>query len=121
MQLGSQFIETNFQKEEDFSMALITISKENHSVIINQLKNRHPHLETLDAFYKSFAELKGEELYDWLNKQEDGKHALEILSKLPYLKRVQDKITKVNFKDMSDILDGNSMHRLSYQLRIINN
>lgn len=40
-------------------MALITISKDGHSVIINQLKNRHPHLETLDAFYKSFAELKG--------------------------------------------------------------
>ena len=44
MQLGSQFMETSFEKEEDFSMALITISKEGHSVIINQLKNRHPHL-----------------------------------------------------------------------------
>lgn len=41
-------------------MALITIVKESHSVSIIQLKNRHPHLETLDAFYKSFAELKGE-------------------------------------------------------------
>lgn len=36
-------------------MALITISKEGHSVIITQTKNRHPHLETLEAFYKSFA------------------------------------------------------------------
>ena len=44
-------------------MALITVIKDSYSVIINQNKNRHPHLETLDTFYKSFSELRGDELY----------------------------------------------------------
>jgi hypothetical protein len=121
MQLGSQFSDTNFEKEEDFSMALITISKESHSVIIVQTKNRYPHLETLDTFYKSFADLKGDELFEWLNKEEDSKQALEILNKLPFVKRIQEKIMKVSFKEMNDILDSNSIYKLCYQLRIIMN
>jgi len=64
-----QLNDTNFEKEEDFSMALITIAKEGPSIIITPTKNqKHPHLETLDNFYRHFADVKGDELFDWLSR-----------------------------------------------------
>lgn len=45
-------------------MALITSPKEGPSVIITPTKNsKHPHLETLDNFYRIFADQKGDELF----------------------------------------------------------
>lgn len=44
MQLANQFNDTHFEKQEDFSVALITIIKDSYSVIITPTKNRHPHL-----------------------------------------------------------------------------
>jgi hypothetical protein len=50
-------------------MALITLSKDGPSVLINPTKSpRHPHLETLDQFYRAFADQKGDELFEWLGK-----------------------------------------------------
>jgi len=69
-------------------MALITTNKDGPAVIINPTKNRHPHLDTLDIFYKTFADSKGDELLEWLSKDE-GSEALKILEKLPFIKKLQ--------------------------------
>jgi hypothetical protein len=53
-------------------MALITLAKEGPSIIITPTKNpKHPHLETLDNFYRLFAEAKGDELFDWLSRGDE--------------------------------------------------
>jgi hypothetical protein len=57
---NSTYKETDFMKEEDFSMALITLNKDGPSVFINPTKNRHPHLEAVELFYKFFADSRGE-------------------------------------------------------------
>lgn len=45
-------------------MALIMTPKEGPSVMITPTKNsKHSHLETLDNFYRIFADLKGDELF----------------------------------------------------------
>lgn len=45
-------------------MALITNPKEGPSVQITPTKNqKHPHLESLDNFYRAFADQKGDELF----------------------------------------------------------
>jgi hypothetical protein len=101
-------------------MALISISKDSHSVVINPTKGKHPHLETLDNFYKTFAETRGDDLLEWLNREESGSETLKILEKLPFIKKLQEKITKLNYKDMNEIIDSMSLYKLSYQLKILN-
>lgn len=45
-------------------MALITSPKEGPSVQITPTKNqKYPHLESLDNFYRAFADQKGDELF----------------------------------------------------------
>lgn len=53
--------DSNFEREEDFSVMLITFSKEQTSVLITPTKiQKHPHLESLDNFYKIMSDTKGE-------------------------------------------------------------
>ena len=44
------------------------------------------------------SESKGEELIEMLSR-EDGSAALEILDKLPSVKKLQEKVAKLSFKD----------------------
>ena len=68
--------------------------------IVPNKQNKHSHLETLDKFYTIMSETKGEELIEMLS-HEDGTAALEILEKLPLVKKLQEKVTKLSFKDPS--------------------
>lgn len=91
MHLGPSphYKETNFEKEEDFSMALITISKEGPpSIYIVSTKTKYPHVETIETFLKMFAESKGEELYESLAIENEAKEAIELLNKLPPIKKL---------------------------------
>jgi len=52
--------------------------------------------------------------------QEEGTAALEILDKLPLVKKLQEKVMKLSFKDPNEILDYSSPTKLTYQLKVVN-
>ena len=96
---GHHYKESNFEKEEDFSVCLITFVKDHPAVtILPNKQQKHPYLESIDKFYGVMSDSKGEELIDMLSR-EDGATALEILDKLPLVRKMTDKIKKVSFKD----------------------
>jgi hypothetical protein len=61
---GREFKEITFDKEEDFSVMLLTYIKDQPSIMISSLgkNNKHPHLESLENFYRIVSDNKGEEL-----------------------------------------------------------
>jgi hypothetical protein len=67
-------------------------------VITPNKQSKHSHLETLDKFYNIMSDSKGEELIEMLSR-ENGTAALEILDKLPLVKKLQEKVAKLSFKD----------------------
>jgi hypothetical protein len=112
--------ECHFEREEDFSVLLISFNKDQIPVTISPNKwTKHPHLESLDKFYQIFSDSKGEELVELLSREE-GAEALSILEKLPLVKKVAERIVKISFKDHNEILDNSSPYKLTYQLKIIN-
>lgn len=100
---------------------LISYIKDQVPVIItpNSKVPKHMHLESLDKFYGIMSDNKGEELFELLNKEE-ATEALYILSKIPLVKKLSEKILKLSFKDPNEILDSQSCYKLAYQLKIIN-
>ena len=111
--------ECNFEREEDFSVCIITFTKDHSPVtIVHNKWHKHPHLEVLDKFYQAMSDSRGEELVEALSGSE-GHTALKILDRLPLVKKLAEKVRKVIFKDPSEILDSNSPTCLKYQLRII--
>lgn len=59
---NGQYRETNFEREEDCSVMIMTFIKDHPTVVINVTgkAQKHPHLESLDTFYKIFSDTKGE-------------------------------------------------------------
>lgn len=64
--------ESFFEREEDYSVMLISYVKDQIPVIItpNNKAPKHPHLESLQNFSRIISDLKGEELFERLGKEE---------------------------------------------------
>ena len=72
MTLGSRsYKDCDFEREEDFSIMIITFNKEQVPVVISHNKMvKHPHLEALDKFYNAMSDSRGEELVEMLSREE---------------------------------------------------
>ena len=63
--------DSNFERDEDFSVCIITMNKDHPPVVITPNKlAKHPHLESLDKFHQLMSDTKGEELIELLCREE---------------------------------------------------